>query len=436
MIQTRITSRILLTFLVLHCSTGIFASAFASTSNYLATKPSFALSSRSKKLLSTPSILLRGGNSVHHTKQHVLSASNDSESDKLRTVLVTGGTGYIGSHTCLELLATKRYRVVVIDNLVNSSEESLSRVQRLLKAGEGEHLHFRNCDIRDAATLSCIMEEFPDISSCIHFAGLKAVGESVSKPLDYYNVNVGGTTTLLQQLSNKVKHFVFSSSATVYGEPEMLPLTEKARLSATNPYGRTKLFIEEILRDLYASSPSEWNILILRYFNPIGAHPSGMMGEDPQGIPNNLMPFVAQVCVGRREKLSVFGDDYDTPDGTGVRDYIHVVDLAKGHVAALDKLYSDENIGCEAVNLGTGKGVSVLELVDGMGSATGKPVPYEIAPRRPGDVAELYADPKKAKDLLGWEAELGTKEMCEDTWRWQSLNPMGYREEVELVSEN
>ena len=204
----------------------------------------------------------------------------------------------------------------------------------------------------------------------------------------------------------------------------MLPLTEKARLTATNPYGRTKLFIEEILRDLYASTPDMWNILILRYFNPIGAHPSGRMGEDPQGIPNNLMPFIAQVCVGRREKLSVFGDDYDTPDGTGVRDYIHVVDLAKGHVAALDKLYTDDSVGCEAVNLGTGKGVSVLELVDGMGEATGKPVPYEISPRRPGDVAEVYADPKKAAEMLKWEAELGTKEMCEDTWRWQSTNPM------------
>jgi UDP-glucose 4-epimerase len=417
MIRAVITPRIAAAFLILHYYTGIFASAFASTSNPLASRPSFTLSSSNQLSKLT----------VSATK---------SDQDELRTVLVTGGTGYIGSHTCLELLSTKRYRVVVIDNLANSSEESLKRVQRLLESGEGEHLHFRNCDIRDEKMLGSIMQEFPDISSCIHFAGLKAVGESVSKPLEYYNVNVGGTTTLLQQLSGKVKHFVFSSSATVYGEPEMLPLTEKARLSATNPYGRTKLFIEEILRDVYASSPKEWNILILRYFNPIGAHPSGIMGEDPHGIPNNLMPFIAQVCVGRREKLSVFGDDYDTPDGTGVRDYIHVVDLAKGHVAALDKLYTDDNVGCEAVNLGTGKGVSVLELVYGMGSATGKPVPYEIAPRRPGDVAELYADPKKAKDMLGWEAELGTKEMCDDTWRWQSSNPMGYREEVAIVSEN
>lgn len=419
MIRMGITPRIVAAFLFLYYYTGFFASAFASKSNPLAARPSFL----SSKLSS-----VRGG------ATNLFAGSNSN--DDLRTVLVTGGTGYIGSHTCLELLSTKRYKVVVIDNLANSSEESLKRVQRLLQSGEGENLHFRNCDIRDESKLSAVMEEFPDISSCIHFAGLKAVGESVSKPLEYYNVNVGGTTTLLQQLSGKVKHFVFSSSATVYGEPEMLPLTEKARLSATNPYGRTKLFIEEILRDVYASSPEEWNILILRYFNPIGAHPSGIMGEDPQGIPNNLMPFIAQVCVGRREKLSVFGDDYDTPDGTGVRDYIHVVDLAKGHVAALDKLYTDESVGCEAVNLGTGRGVSVLELVDGMGSATGKPVPYEIAPRRPGDVAELYADPKKAKNMLGWEAELGTKEMCDDTWRWQSTNPMGYREEIEIVNEN
>ena len=219
---------------------------------------------------------------------------------------------------------------------------------------------------------------------------------------------------------------MFSSSATVYGDPEFLPITESARLQATNPYGRTKLFIEEILRDCHASDDT-WNVLILRYFNPIGAHPSGKIGEDPQGIPNNLMPFIAQVCVGRRDKLSVFGDDYDTPDGTGVRDYIHVVDLAKGHVAALEKLYTD-NVGCTAVNLGTGRGVSVLELVDGMGKATGKPVPYAIAPRRPGDVASVYADPKLAQDLLKWKAELGVEEMCKDTWTWQSNNPYGYQD--------
>lgn len=317
-----------------------------------------------------------------------------------RTVLVTGGAGYIGSHTCLELLS-ENYRVVVVDNLDNSSQESLERVKALVKCA-ADQLVFRNCDIRDKKGLEEVLKEFPDISSCIHFAGLKAVGESVAKPLEYYDCNIGGTANLLQILTDhQVKKFVFSSSATVYGDPEQLPVTESARLSATNPYGRTKLFIEEILRDCHASDDS-WQTLILRYFNPIGAHPSGKIGEDPQGIPNNLMPFIAQVCVGRRDKLSVFGDDYDTPDGTGVRDYIHVVDLARGHVAALDRLYQTggEPVGCQAVNLGTGQGVSVLELVQGMSEATGKPVPYEIAPRRPGDVASVYADPGLAKSLL------------------------------------
>jgi len=391
---------------------------------------------------------IRGGSSSSSD-----NTNNDNDELSLRTVLVTGGTGYIGSHTCLELASTGRYRVIAIDNLINSSEESLVRVKRLLRLkndtssnDDDTRLMYRNCDIRDGTRLQQILQEFPTITSCIHFAGLKAVGESVSKPLDYYNVNIGGTTTLLQQLSSsQIYKFVFSSSATVYGEPEMLPLLEHAKLSATNPYGRTKLFIEEILRDVHASNPSIWNILILRYFNPIGAHPSGIMGEDPQGIPNNLMPFIAQVCVGRRDKLSIFGNDYDTLDGTGVRDYIHVVDLAKGHVAALDKLYDDDTkiAGgggyCESVNLGTGHGVSVLELVEGMAQATGKPVPYIISDRRPGDVAQLYADATKAKNMLGWSAQLGTKEMCEDTWRWQSTNPMGYKvEEVkeEIVSEN
>ena len=368
----------------------------------------------------------------------------------IRTVLVTGGAGYIGSHTCLELLQQQQqtqaqYRVVVVDNLDNSSEESLERVRKLLllannnnnnnkdgattDAADDCRLHFRHCDLRDRSTLESILDEFPDISACIHFAGLKAVGESVSHPLRYYDCNVGGTVQLLELLQAKgVRNFVFSSSATVYGDPEVLPITEDAKLQATNPYGRTKLFIEEILRDCHAADPAAWNTLILRYFNPIGAHPSGSIGEDPQGIPNNLMPFIAQVCVGRREKLSVFGDDYDTPDGTGVRDYIHVVDLAKGHVAALDALYADRALGCRAVNLGTGKGVSVLDLVEGMRQATGTPVPYEMAPRRPGDVATVYADPKMAESLLRWKAELGVEAMCEDTWRWQSTNPYGYKQ--------
>lgn len=280
-----------------------------------------------------------------------------------------------------------------------------------------------------------VLDEFPGIDSCIHFAGLKAVGESVSNPLSYYDCNVGGAVSLLEELGGRgIKKFVFSSSATVYGEPEMLPLLESARLQATNPYGRTKLFIEEILRDCHASDP-EWGILILRYFNPIGAHASGRIGEDPQGIPNNLMPFIAQVCVGRREKLSIFGDDYDTKDGTGVRDYIHVVDLAKGHVAALDTLYGDSEVGCEAVNLGTGLGVSVFELVEGMEKATGKPIPYVIAPRRPGDVAEVYADPRRALAFLKWKASLGVDDMCRDTWNWQLNNPNGYQIQEECVEQ-
>ena len=350
------------------------------------------------------------------------------------TVLVTGGAGYIGSHTCLELLQAD-YRVVVVDNLDNASEESLRRVQHLTSKTDRD-LVFRNCDIRDEAKLASVLDEFPDISACVHFAGLKAVGESVAQPLKYYNCNIGGTVSLLRLLqARKVRNFVFSSSATVYGEPERLPLDESCRLTATNPYGRTKLFIEEILRDCYASDAEAWNILILRYFNPIGAHPSGQLGEDPQGIPNNLMPFLAQVCVGRRAELSVFGDDYDTPDGTGVRDYIHVVDLAKGHVAALSKLYKDEKLGCRAVNLGTGHGVSVLELVKGMEKATGKPVPYKIVDRRPGDVASVYADATLAHELLGWKATLEVDAMCEDTWRWQSLNPYGYEEVEEVLEE-
>jgi UDP-glucose 4-epimerase len=351
-----------------------------------------------------------------------------------RTVLVTGGAGYIGSHTCLELLAAAQnggkyeYKVIVVDNLDNSCEESLKRVQRLTSsAANTDRLVFRKVDIRDQAGLERVLQEFPDVSSCIHFAGKKAVGESVAQPLAYYHCNICGTVNLLQVLqAANVKNVVFSSSATVYGDPELLPVTESARLTATNPYGRTKLFIEEILRDCHAADAS-WNTLILRYFNPIGAHPSGEIGEDPQGIPNNLMPFIAQVCVGRREKLSVFGNDYDTPDGTGVRDYIHVVDLAKGHVAALDKLYENPSLGCQAVNLGTGHGVSVLELVNGMGAATGKPVPYEMAPRRPGDVAAVYADASLAHALLSWKATLGVEEMCRDTWNWQKNNPLGYQ---------
>jgi UDP-glucose 4-epimerase len=277
-----------------------------------------------------------------------------------------------------------------------------------------------------------VFEEFKgEIQACIHFAGLKAVGESVAKPLLYYENNLRSTTELLKLMkAHGVRELVFSSSATVYGDPEFLPLTEKAALRATNPYGRTKLFIEEILRDMAKSDPTFWRIMILRYFNPVGAHSSGRIGEDPTGIPNNLMPFVSQVCVGRREKLSVFGGDYDTPDGTGVRDYIHVVDLAKGHLAALSKLktgFAEEEGCCVPVNLGTGTGISVLDLAKGMEKATGKPVPYEVVPRRPGDVGSCFCDPAFAKEFLSWSATKGIDDMCADSWKWQSTNPNGYK---------
>ncbi|GMH46961.1 hypothetical protein TL16_g04252 [Triparma laevis f. inornata] len=344
------------------------------------------------------------------------------------TILITGGAGYIGSHTCLDLLSSGE-SLVVYDDLSNSSPESLHRVNQLVKRATSApgQIHFREGDVRDPKKLNSVLTEFPTLKTCVHFAGLKAVGESSQIPLEYYDVNIAGSINLLKCLQNhSVPNFVFSSSATVYGDPESLPIPETAKLTSTNPYGRTKLFIEELLRDCHSSSPSFWNILILRYFNPIGAHSSGLIGEDPKGIPNNLMPFISQVCVGRRERVSVFGGDYETEDGTGVRDYIHVVDLARGHSEAIKKLRS-EKIGCEAVNLGTGKGYSVLDLINGMGRATGSPVPYTIVDRRPGDVASCYCDPRKAEELLGWKAELGVEECCEDTWRWQVNNPEGYK---------
>lgn len=355
-----------------------------------------------------------------------------------RTVLVTGGAGYIGSHTCLELLQGSTDKVVVLDNFENSSPESLRRVRELLKDDADspqDRLIVRKCDIRDTARLRQILNEFRDISSCIHFAGKKAVGESVSQPLDYYHANVAGTVTLLrvlqehQQKQQKPMNFVFSSSATVYGDPEVLPITEGARLSATSPYGRTKLFIEDILRDLRRSAPATWNILILRYFNPVGAHPSGRIGEDPIGKPNNLMPYISQVCVGRRKKLQIFGNDYDTFDGTGARDYIHVVDLAQGHVAALNYLRSSLKTDCRAINLGTGKSATVLQLVQCMRGASGKEIPYDIVERRPGDVAEVYADPSLASQLLKWKAGKTLEDICRDAWKWQSENPNGYERE-------
>jgi UDP-glucose 4-epimerase len=308
------------------------------------------------------------------------------------------------------------YEVRVYDNLSNASEEALRRVERLT----GKSLEFICGDIRDREKLEAALE---GMEAVIHFAGLKAVGESVQKPLEYYDNNVAGTVTLLKAMDARgIRRIVFSSSATVYGDPDYLPLDETHPLRATNPYGRTKLMIEEILGDLYASNPL-WSIAILRYFNPVGAHPSGEIGEDPDGIPNNLMPFVTQVAVGRRERLDIFGGDYDTPDGTGVRDYIHVLDLARGHLAALRIL---DRPGCEAINLGTGRGYSVLEVVRAFEKASGRPVPYEIVDRRPGDVAACYADPRKARSLLSWEAHYDLNRMCEDSWRWQSKNPEGY----------
>lgn len=334
------------------------------------------------------------------------------------SILVTGGAGYIGSHTCVELL-NAGYAVTVFDNFCNSNPESLARVERIT----GKKLGLVRGDVRDrAALVSALRASGAD--AVIHFAGLKAVGESVAKPLDYYDNNVVGTLRLLEAMHEcAVRILVFSSSATVYGDPQRLPLTEDHPLSATNPYGRSKLMIEDILRDLYRSDPN-WRLGLLRYFNPVGAHASGLIGEDPQGVPNNLLPFVAQVAVGRREYLNVWGDDYPTPDGTGVRDFIHVVDLALGHLKALARLR--ENAECLTVNLGTGVGYSVLDMVRAFEGASGRAVPYRIAARRPGDVASCYADPKLALSLLGWKAERGLDAMCADAWRWQRSNPNGF----------
>ena len=338
----------------------------------------------------------------------------------METILVTGGAGYIGSHTVLELL-NKGYNVVVMDNLCNSSKESLRRVEELT----GKKVTFYETDIRDAEGTDKIFKAHK-IDAVIHFAGLKAVGESCQIPLKYYENNIGGTVTLLEVMQkNNVKKIIFSSSATVYGTPERLPLDENCRLSTTNPYGSTKLMLETVLQDLYKSD-NEWNVILLRYFNPVGAHPSGLIGEDPRGIPNNLMPYIAQTAAGRREYLSVFGNDYPTPDGTGVRDYLHVVDLARGHVAAMD--YMAERKGVFVFNLGTGHGYSVLDMVHAFEKATGKKVPYKIAPRRAGDVAEVYCDPGKAERELGWKAEHSLEDMCRDSWNWQSKNPNGFAE--------
>ena len=334
-------------------------------------------------------------------------------------ILVTGGAGFIGSHTVVEL-QNAGYDVVVLDNLSNSSEKSLERVEKIT----GKPVKFYKVDILDREGLNEVLEK-EDIDSCIHFAGLKAVGESVVKPWEYYENNIAGTLTLVDVMrKHNVKNIIFSSSATVYGDPAIIPITEECpKGQCTNPYGWTKSMLEQILTDIQKADP-EWNVVLLRYFNPIGAHKSGLIGENPNGIPNNLMPYITQVAVGKLKELGVFGNDYDTPDGTGVRDYIHVVDLAKGHVKAINYIFS--NPGLDVINLGTGVGYSVLDMVKAFGRACGKEIPYEIKPRRAGDIAMCYADPAKAARVLGWKAEKGLDEMCADTWRWQSQNPNGY----------
>ncbi|AZQ11062.1 UDP-glucose 4-epimerase GalE [Shewanella khirikhana] len=335
------------------------------------------------------------------------------------TILVTGGAGYIGSHTVVELQKIGA-DVLVLDNLSNSCVEALTRVEQIT----GIEVPFVQGDILDKALLKKIFMD-NDIEAVIHFAGFKAVGESVAQPLRYYENNVTGTLVLCQVMAEfGVRHLVFSSSATVYGDPASLPITEDFPTGATNPYGQSKLMVEHILADLHHSDPS-WNIARLRYFNPVGAHESGLIGEDPNDIPNNLMPFISQVAVGKREKLAVFGDDYPTHDGTGVRDYIHVVDLAIGHLKALDKLKTSP--GLVTYNLGTGQGYSVLDMVKAFEKASGKPVPYQIAPRRPGDIAACYANPDKAREELGWQANLNVDDMAQSSWRWQSANPNGYK---------
>ena len=333
-------------------------------------------------------------------------------------ILVTGGAGYIGSHTCIELIKAG-YELVVVDNLCNSSLDSLKRVEKLV----GRDIPFHKVDVRNKAALTRVFEQY-SIDGVIHFAGLKAVGESVEKPIEYYDTNVGGTIILAEIMREfDCKTFVFSSSATVYGDPHTVPIKEDFPLLATNPYGRSKLIIEECLQDVFVADDS-WYIALLRYFNPVGAHKSGLIGEEFSDIPNNLIPYISQVAVGKLEKLSVFGGDYDTPDGTGVRDYIHVVDLAKGHVKALQALEDKPQV--LTVNLGTGHGYSVLDMVKAFEKATGKNIPYKIVGRRPGDIATCYADPAYALEKLGWSAEYEVDEMCEDTWRWQSQNPDGY----------
>ena len=346
-------------------------------------------------------------------------------------ILVTGGAGYIGSHTCVELLASS-HSLLVLDNLCNAQVESLHRVAKIANVSLGSaRMQFVHGDVRDAALVHKLFAQHP-IQAVIHFAGLKAVGESVAQPLQYYSNNVQGTLVLLQAMAQHVcRQLVFSSSATVYGNPATMPIAEDAPLSPTNPYGQSKLVVEHMLRDLAASDPS-WRIAILRYFNPVGAHPTSRIGEDPNGIPNNLLPYIAQVAVGNLPELAVFGNDYPTPDGTGVRDYIHVVDLAQGHLCALRALAEPTHTGAHVYNLGTGQGYSVLQMVRAFEAASSRPVPYHIAPRRPGDIATCYANPAKAERELGWKAQRGLDEMMRDAWRWVQSNPDGYKNALSI----
>lgn len=338
-------------------------------------------------------------------------------------VLVTGGAGFIGSHTVVELLQGG-YQVVIVDDLSNASEKVLDRIDQIVGEEASARLSFYRADVNDRDAIEAIFDD-NDIDRVIHFAGFKAVGESVSKPIEYYSNNLGNTLTLVDVMrEHGCKSIIFSSSATVYGDPDSLPITEASpKKACTNPYGWTKWMVEQILCDLHTADP-EWNVVLLRYFNPIGAHPSGLMGEDPKGIPNNLLPYVAQVAVGKREVVHVYGNDYDTPDGTGVRDYIHVMDLASGHAAAL--AWMNGRTGVEVFNLGTGRGTSVLQIVKAFSTACGRELPYQIDPRRPGDVTANYADCAKARELMGWEAKYDIDDMCRDSWNWQSHNPDGY----------
>ncbi|CAK9231095.1 unnamed protein product [Sphagnum troendelagicum] len=351
-------------------------------------------------------------------------AVGGDQQQQQRWVLVTGGAGYIGSHTVLQMLL-KDYKIVIVDNLENSCEEAVHRV-RELAGNNGQNLIFKQVDLRDKDALEEVFKT-SRFNAVIHFAGLKAVGESVRMPLHYYNSNIIGTLNLLDAMTRHgCKQIVFSSSATVYGQPKSVPCTEEFPLEATNPYGRTKLVIEGILKDVHVADPT-WRIVLLRFFNPVGSHPSGHIGEDPRGVPNNLMPVVQQVAVGRRTELTVFGNDYNTRDGTGVRDYIHVMDLAAGHIQALHKLFNTPDIGCAIYNLGTGRGTSVLEMVAAFEKASGKKIPLRFTDRRPGDCSEVYAATEKAEKELGWTAKLGIEEMCRDQWNWASKNPYGYQ---------